>query len=87
MVHMETQIKASLISLLDGITAANGEVIAAELLRLDELLAQGRTSLHPQLVHFLEGRSYAKAVQFLGGANDIPVGQCGGRAGRPSARS
>ena len=83
MIHMETQIKASLISLMDGITAANGAVIAAELVRLDELLAQGRSTLHPQLVHFLEGRSYAKAVQFLGGANDIPTGLCGGRAGRP----
>jgi hypothetical protein len=66
-----------------GITAANGAAIAAELARLDELLAQGRSTLHPQLVHFLEGRSYAKAVQFLGGASEIPVGQCGGRAGRP----
>jgi hypothetical protein len=86
MLHMETQIKASLISLLDGIKAANGGVIAAELVRLDELLAQGRSTLHPQLVHFLEGRSYAKAVQFLGGASDIPVGLCGGRAGRSPAQ-
>lgn len=84
---METQIKAALISLLDGITKSNGGVIAAELLRLDDLLAQGRPTLHPQLVHFLEGRSYAKAVQFLGGASDIPVGLCGGRAGRPTAQS
>ena len=83
---MELQIKAALIALLDGIKSANGEVIATELVRLDELLAQGRSSLHPQLVHFLEGRSYAKAVQFLGGASDIPVGLCGGRAGRPSAQ-
>ena len=83
---METQIKAALISLLDGIKAANGGVIATELVRLDELLAQGRSSLHPQLVHFLEGRSYAKAVQFLGGESDIPVGICGGRAGRPAAQ-
>jgi hypothetical protein len=83
MALMETQIKSSLISLMAGITAANGAAIAAELARLDELLAQGRSTLHPQLVHFLEGRSYAKAVQFLGGASEIPVGQCGGRAGRP----
>jgi hypothetical protein len=42
---------------------------------------QGREVLHPQLVHFLENRSYAKALMFLGGASDIPVGVCGGRAG------
>jgi hypothetical protein len=83
MTLMETQIKASLISLLDSINSANGGGVAAELVRLDELLAQGRSTLHPQLVHFLEGRSYAKALQFLGGASDIPVGLCGGRAGRP----
>jgi hypothetical protein len=47
-------------------------------------VARGRASgeLHPQLVHFLENRSYAKAVMFLGGQTDIPVGACGGRAGR-----
>ena len=38
--------------------------------------------LHPQLVHFLENRSYAKAHLFLGGESDIPVGICGGRHGK-----
>ena len=49
-----------------------------------DFLARGRTALHPQLVHFLENRSYAKAVMFLGGETDIPVGACGGRASRPA---
>lgn len=78
---METQIKDSLISLLAGIKAADGKVIADEMVRLDDFLAQGRATLHPQLVHFLEKRSYAKAVMFLGGESDIPVGICGGREG------
>jgi hypothetical protein len=50
--------------------------------RLDGFLEAGRGSLHPQLVHFLQNRSYAKALMFLGGEKDIPVGACGGRAGR-----
>jgi hypothetical protein len=50
--------------------------------RLDESLARGRGTLHPQLVHFLENRSYAKALMFLGGETNIPVGACGGRAGK-----
>ena len=50
--------------------------------RLDEILEKARSDLHPQLVHFLERRSYAKAVMFLGGESDIPVGICGGRAGK-----
>lgn len=57
-----------------GINAAMGAV--------DSVLEANRAELHPQLAHFLEQRSYAKALLFLGGAEDIPVGRCGGRAGR-----
>lgn len=76
---VETEIKAALISLLANIKRADGPAIASEMMRLDEFLERGRTTLHPQLVHFLERRSYAKAVMFLGGETDIPVGACGGR--------
>lgn len=79
---METQIKDSLIALMAGIKAADGQTIADQMVRLDEFLARGRAGLHPQLVHFLENRSYAKALMFLGGDTDIPVGACGGRAPR-----
>ncbi len=79
---METQIKESLIALLAGIKASDGAVIAREMARLDEFLVVGREALHPQLVHFLERRSYAKAEMFLGGASDIPAGICGGRAAK-----
>lgn len=78
---METQIKESLNSLLAAIKAADGQVIADEMARLDGYLEVGRAGLHPQLVHFLENRSYAKALMFLGGAEKIPVGICGGRSG------
>ena len=81
---METQIKASLTSLLAAIKASDGQTVADAMARLDEFLARGRASgeLHPQLVHFLENRSYAKALMFLGGATDIPAGACGGRAAK-----
>jgi len=78
---METQIKQALADLLAGIAAGDGPVIAAEMVKLDDLLAAGHSQLHPQLVHFLENRSYAKAHLFLGGESDIPVGVCGGRMG------
>ncbi len=87
MPQIETEIKESLISLLAAIKAANGDIIAVEMERLDAFLAHGRGTLHPQLVHFLENRSYAKAVMFLGGESDIPVGICGGRAGRAKPES
>jgi hypothetical protein len=75
---METQIKESLNALLAAIKAADGQVIADEMAKLDDYLERGRAGLHPQLVHFLQNRSYAKAVMFLGGDQDIPVGVCGG---------
>lgn len=79
---METEIKTSLTTLLAGIKSGDGPIVAAEMEKLDGFLERGRTALHPQLVHFLQNRSYAKAVMFLGGETDIPVGACGGRAGR-----
>lgn len=84
---METEIKAALIALLDAIKTSNAPVIATEMARLDEFAARGRAALHPQLLHFLERRSYAKAAMFLGGAEDIPVGVCGGRASRSSSQT
>ena len=79
---METLIKDSLTALMAAIKAADGQLIADEMAKLDDYLGRGRAGLHPQLVHFLENRSYAKALMFLGGDQDIPVGVCGGRAGR-----
>lgn len=81
---MELQIKNSLTALLAAIKASDGQTVANEMARLDDYLEKGRAGLHPQLVHFLENRSYPKAVMFLGGESDIPVGVCGGRAGRKS---
>ena len=78
---IEAQIKETLVALLADISSANGTAIADGLTKLDGLLATARegTGLHPQLEHFLERRSYAKALMFLGGDTDIPVGACGGR--------
>ena len=77
---MEHQIKTAIVALLAAIKAGDGQSVAEEMARLDDFLAQGGLALHPQLVHFLENRSYAKALMFLGGETDIPVGECGGRA-------
>jgi len=79
---MENEIKASLQTLLSGIKAADGQTVAAEMEKLDGYLQAGRATLHPQLIHFLQNRSYAKAVMFLGGESDIPVGICGGKAAK-----
>lgn len=83
---MEAQIKESLVALLAAIKAGDGQAIAAETARLDEWLARGRAGLPPQLVHFLQNRSYAKALMLLNGDAGIPAGICGGERG-PAHRS
>jgi len=53
---------------------AQAEQITQEIDALDALLAEHRRALHPQLVHFLANRSYAKALTFLGGKTEgIPA--------------
>jgi hypothetical protein len=79
---MENQIKQSVGALLEAIKASDGQLVATEMERLDGWLSTAGETLHPQLVHYLQNRSYAKAWMFLGGETDIPVGACGGRAAR-----
>ena len=82
----ETHIKAALIRLLAAIKLSDGPAISTALNEVDILLAEHRAALHPQLLHFLEGRSYAKALAYLGGGDELtakpasPPGGCGGHA-------
>jgi hypothetical protein len=76
---MENEIHDALLALNDGIARADGAAIAAQTARLDELLARHRGALHPQLAHFLERRSYAKALDWLGGSTPA-AGACAPRA-------
>ena len=75
---MESEIKASLIALINGIKSADGKMITVATAHLDDIVGRCRSGLHPQLVHFLEQRSYDKALKFLGGSPNIPAGICGG---------
>lgn len=66
-----------------AVKSADGPGLSASLADLDRLLAAHRADLHPQLVHFLEGRSYAKALLWLGSESSFarpssPPGGCGG---------
>lgn len=77
------EIKTALESFDSAVKKADGAGISAALTRLEQLLAAHRAELHPQLVHFLEGRSYAKALLWLGGESGFakpasPPGGCGG---------
>ena len=80
----DDKIKAALIRFSDAIKISDGAGVSAALIEVEDLLSVHRTELHPQLVHFLEGRSYAKAIAWLGAADELvrkpasPPGGCGG---------
>ena len=79
---MLAQLKDHLTLLMKAMKDGDGPGIIAAMGQIETALEAHRAGLHPQLVHFLEQRSYAKALLFLGGVEDIPVGRCGGRAGK-----
>jgi len=80
----ETKIKEALIQLHVGIKDSDGPVISEALNRIEALLGEHGANLSPQLQHFLAGRSYAKALAYLGGGAELgakpgtPPGGCGG---------
>lgn len=77
------RIKVALQRFDAAVKVGDGPGLSAALGELEGLLATHRADLHPQLVHFLEGRSYAKALLWLGGDSAFakpasPPGGCGG---------
>lgn len=52
----------------------------ASLAEMESLLAHNRSDMPPQLVHFLDRRSYEKAAQYCTGQLELPRGTCGARA-------
>jgi hypothetical protein len=69
----EGKIKAALIRFNAAITNSDGPGISAALNDVEALLAANRTALDPQLLHFLDGRSYAKALAWLGAGDQLAV--------------
>jgi hypothetical protein len=83
----EAKIKDALIQLHGGIKNSDGQAISRALMELDEMVAAHGPELDPRLHHFLAGRSYAKALVYLGYGEDptskpaTPPGGCmGGRS-------
>ena len=61
------QIQGGLIDLVSGMKHPDTHKMLQSMERLDALLAAHRDALDPRLAHFLERRSYAKALEFLSG--------------------
>ncbi len=56
------------------------EQMMAALAEVEGLLARHRSQMPPELVHFLERRSYEKAARFCEGDLGMSRGACGARA-------
>jgi hypothetical protein len=75
---MEDRIKDCLIALMDAIKRADGDAVASQTALLDSHLRQARGTLDPRLAHFLERRSYPRALMFLEGGSARTAGSGGG---------
>ena len=71
------EIKACLIDLTGAINRSDTRAMLAAMEQLDVLVAAQGAALDARLAHFLGQRSYAKAIDYLGGAGGVPRGNCG----------
>jgi hypothetical protein len=62
---MENRIKDALIRLLESIKRSDTQGILHGMEEVEDLAGRANADLHPQLAHFLERRSYAKALDYL----------------------
>jgi hypothetical protein len=53
--------------------------LMASIADLDALLLQNRSEMPPDLIHFLERRSYEKAARYCDGVMPTPRGTCGAK--------
>jgi len=72
-----TEIQAALMAVTKSIKEANGVATAEALDRIERFLTDHRIELHPQFAHFLERRSYAKALAWLESGNPTARGHGG----------
>ena len=66
---MKQQITEALMAMTSGVSDSNAGALMTAMESLDDILSKSRDRLHPQLRHFLENRSYQKALTFLENAD------------------
>lgn len=77
----EQEVKTALEAFLEATRTGDGVSLSRSMDRLDQFAAGQEAGLSPRLKHFLERRSYAKALAFLEGEDSVPRGRCGGKEG------
>ena len=70
------QVHITLQALMAAIDNGEGELIATHLRRLDELGQELGKEAPPMLRHYLEKRSYTKALDFLEGRDEAAAPNC-----------
>lgn len=73
--HLLETVREDLEKMQAAAARGDGDEVTAALGRLDETLRERRDRLPPRLAHFLEKRSYTKALDFLeaqGAPEDSP---------------
>ena len=70
------QLHTELQALMAAIDNGEGESIAAHLRRLEELGQELGKEAPPMLRHYLEKRSYTKALDFLEGRDEAAAPNC-----------
>ena len=70
------QLHTELQALMTAIDNGEGESIATHLRRLDELGQELGKEAPPMLRHYLEKRSYTKALDFLEGRDEAAAPNC-----------
>ena len=73
--YMMDELKSSLHLITNPKEAKPGELLNA-LQKMDEVLNDRRTEIHPRLLHFLQNRSYQKALTWIDGG-EPERGTCG----------
>jgi hypothetical protein len=75
----EQQLKDALEALKVSIDQGDAPRISQSLETIERVYSENRSSLHPELKHYMMKRSYMKALMFLNQESDIPKGRCKGR--------
>lgn len=70
-----TDIKEALMAVTRSIKEADGPATMQALDRIERFLQAHREEIHPQLAHFLERRSYAKALLWLQSGRPVGKGE------------
>jgi hypothetical protein len=73
---IDAELEKHLSLIVEGVGKGEAGSILKSTLELDRLLNENRNLMEGRLIHFLEGRSYSKALDWIRGGRNQPSGNC-----------